>query len=238
MEKKYTDLHSILDQLHAMADQEVIDYKAKKYAIHADNSLGIYVKDLKLLAKQIKKSDQLALELFETRIYEAQLLCSYLFNPKSITPEQIDRWIKTFNTWEICDSFCMSFIGQSPYAYEKIFEYVNSDAEFQKRAGYVLMVGHHFGQKKAPNEEFIRCLPLIIAAATDERNFVKKAVNWALRTIGKRNKDLNKLALETADEISQMESKGAQWIAKDAIKELSSPNVKMQDYPRSIYRPD
>lgn len=236
--KKHIDLSSILTQLHAMADPEVIDFKAKKYAIHADNSLGIYVKDLKALVRAIKKSDQLALDLFDTGVYEAQMLCSFLFNPKSITPELIDHWVAAFNTWEICDSFCMSFIGQSSYAYDKVFEYVKSEHEFQKRAGFVLMVGHNFGQKNAPNQDFINFLALIKEASTDERNFVKKAVNWALRTIGKRNRDLNKLALETANEILEMDSKSAQWIAKDAIKEFNSPKLNIQDYPRSIYRPD
>lgn len=235
--KKYNDRSGVVAQLREMADPKKIQFKADKYAIHVENSLGIYVKDLKLLAKDVKKDNQLALELFDSGIYEAQLMCSFLFNPQHITPDLIDRWVKSFNSWEICDAFCMSFIGQSAYGYDKIFEYVHHKTEFQKRAGFVMMVGHHFGQKKAPNHTFEKLLPLIIATSTDERNFVKKAVNWALRTIGKRNKDLNQLALAAAEEILLKQSKVAQWIAKNAIKELSSPTAKIQDYPRAIYRP-
>ncbi|MEO9964962.1 MAG: DNA alkylation repair protein [Reichenbachiella sp.] len=234
---KYHDAPSVLTVLRELADPEIVTFKDEKYAIRVDNSLGIYIKDLKALAKEIKKDDKLALELFGSGVYEAQILCSKLFNPKSITPELIERWVSAFNSWELCDSFCMSFIGQSLNGYDKIFEYVLCEEEFQKRAGFVLMVGHHFGQKKAPNEDFIRMFPLLIEGAIDDRNFVKKAVNWALRTIGKRNKDLNKLALATAEEILRIDSATARWIAKDAIRKLSSPTVSIQDYPRDQYRP-
>ncbi|WP_456457950.1 DNA alkylation repair protein [Reichenbachiella sp.] len=235
--KKLITAEDVLSELKKMADPEKVISKEKKFGITTSNSLGIYIKDLKTLAKQVKKSDELAFELFESDVYEAKVLIPFFFNPKSITPELIEQWIASFNTWEICDTYCMSFIGQSQYAYDKIFDYVNHKNEFQKRAGFVLMVGHHFGHKNAPNTDFEAFLPIIKSQATDERNFVKKAVNWALRTIGKRNKDLNKLALTTAHEILTLDSKSAQWIAKDAIKELESPKVNIQDYPRSIYRP-
>lgn len=235
--KRLTTAEQVTAALKTLADSEKEIFKEKKFGISASNSLGIYMKDLKELAKRVEKSNVLALELFETGVYEARLLVPLLYQPKSITPELIDQWVACFDTWEICDSYCMSFIGQSEHAYDKIFEYVNHHSEFQKRAGFVLMVGHHFGHKEAPNTDFEAFLPLIKSEATDERNFVKKAVNWALRTIGKRNKDLNRLAINTARDILQLDSKSAQWIAKDAIKELVSTKVKVQDYPRSIYRP-
>ncbi|WP_420579946.1 DNA alkylation repair protein [Reichenbachiella sp.] len=227
----------VLSALQQLADPAKTLFKENKYGIKTSDSLGIYQKDLKALAKQIGKNDQLALDLFHTGLYEARLLVPLLFKPRSITSDLIDQWIACFDTWEICDSFCMSFIGQSQYCYDKIFEYVTKESEFQKRAGFVMMVGHHFGHKNARNEDFQKFFPLIKIGSEDERNFVKKAVNWALRTIGKRNRDLNQLALKTAHEILQMDSKTAQWIAKDAIKELESPKVNIQDYPRSIYRP-
>lgn len=235
--KKLTSAKDVISELKNMADPEKVLFKEKKYGIKTDGSLGIYQKDLKLLAKEIVKDDELALDLFDSGRYEARLLVPLLFKPKSITPELIDQWVACFDTWEICDSFCMSFIGQSPFGYDKIFEYVIHENEFQKRAGFVLMVGHHFGHKSAPNEDFEKFFPLIMTGAQDDRNFVKKAVNWALRTIGKRNIDLNHASIATAKEILQLDSKSAQWIAKDAIKELESPTVNIQDYPRSVYRP-
>lgn len=234
--KTFTTTNEIISALQSLADPEKILFKEKKFGISASNSLGIYMKDLKALAKNTKKNDELALDLFGSNIYEAQLLLPLLFNPKSITPQLINQWVSCFDTWEFCDVFCMSFIGQSNYAYEKVFEFVSSELEFQKRAGFVLMVGYHFGHKNAPNTDFEAFLPIIKNHVADERNFVKKAINWALRTIGKRNIDLNKKAIIVAKEILQNNSKAAQWIAKDAIKELESPKVNIQDYPRSIYR--
>ena len=235
--RKYQSKEEVITALKKLADPEKVIFKKKKYGIHSEGSLGIMQKDLKLLAKEIVKDDQLALELFDSGIYEARLLVPLLFKPKSITTALIDRWIECFDTWEICDSYCMSFIGQSKYSYDKVFEYVDKENEFQKRAGFVLMVGYHFGYKNAPNEDFQKFIPLILEGSQDERNFVKKAINWALRVIGKRNIDLNKEAIATAKRLFQSDSKSAQWIAKDAIKELESPKVNIQDYPRSIYRP-
>ena len=234
---KLTTLDQVMEALKELSDPEKVTFKANKFGIHTSGSLGIYHKDLKELAKIILRDDQLALELFESGVYEARLLCSKLFNPKSITPQLIDQWIPAFDTWEICDSFCMSFIGQSNYAYEKIFEYAHKEAEFQKRASFTLMVGYHFGHKKAPNKDFEAFIPLLLQAANDERNFVKKAVNWALRTIGKRNIDLQKIALDCCDQLIQLNSKSATWIAKDAIRELTANKVNILDYPREIYRP-
>lgn len=234
---KLDQLDTVLAQLRLLADPDVVAFKSKKYGINGHGHMGIYHKQLKDLSKQIVKSNELALALFDTGLYEARILCSKLLHPKSITPSLIDQWIAVFDTWEICDSFCMSFIGQTAYSYDKIFDYENHPGEFQRRAAFTLMVGYNFGHKKAPNEDFISFLPLIKRAASDERNFVKKAVNWALRTIGKRNKDLNVVALACAEELLNMESKSAIWIAKDAIRELSNPGLKTQDYPRAIYRP-
>ncbi|WP_422362025.1 DNA alkylation repair protein [Reichenbachiella sp.] len=235
--KKLTTPQEVLSALRDLGNPDTITFKEKKYAIRTENSLGIYQKDLKALAKRVGKNDQLALDLFDSGLYEARLLVPLLFKPRSITPTLIDQWIACFDTWEICDSYCMSFIGQSPHCYEKVFEYVDKESEYQKRAGFVLMVGYHFGHKNAPNEEFQKFLPLIIEGSEDERNFVKKAINWALRVIGKRNIDLNAQAITTAQQILKSSAKSAQWIAKDALKELQSPKVNIQDYPRSIYRP-
>ena len=235
--KKYQTAEDVLNALNELRDEEKVIFKEKKYGIKTTDSLGIMQKDLKALAKTIEKNDGLALALFDSGIYEARLLVPMLFNPKNITPALIDQWVACFDTWEICDTFCMSFIGQSDYSYDKIFEYTQKETEFQKRAGFAMMVGYHFGHKSAPNEDFLEFIPRIKEESHDGRNFVKKAINWALRTIGKRNVDLNKIAIKTAYEILKQDFKSAQWIAKDAIKELESPNVKIQQYPRSIYSP-
>lgn len=199
--------------------------------------MGIYHKDLKLLAKEIGQNNQLALELFDTEIYEARILCSKVYNPIDITEELMEKWVATFENWEICDSFCMGFFAQSKYALLKTEEWSKRDEEFIKRASFTIMASYGFADKKASNMVFERFLEIIQREVYDDRIYVKKAVNWALRNIGKRNIDLNKKAIITANKILKNPSKSAQWIAKNALKELEQENPKILDYPRDIYRP-
>jgi len=230
-------LKNILDKLNSLSNPEKVIFKEKKFGIVANNSLGIYHQDLKVLAKEIGQNNDLALALFDTDIYEARILCSKIYNPEDITEEQMDKWVTTFENWEICDSFCMGFFAKSEYALEKTQEWSKRNEEFIKRASFTIMASYGFANKKAPNEVFERFLEIILREVEDERIYVKKAVNWALRNIGKRNRDLNKKAIIVANKILKNPSKSAQWIAKNALKELTQENPKILDYPRDIYRP-
>lgn len=227
---------AIITRLKAMADPEKVLFKAKKYGIQSDNALGIYMKELNILAKEIGRNDRLALELFDSGIYEARLLCSKIFTPKNTSEELMEKWVQTFNNWEICDSFCMTIFARSPLAIEKAVQWSARQEEFEKRAGFVIMAAYCMADKKAPNEVYQKFLPIIRREATDDRLYVKKAVNWALRSIGKRNPDLNKEAIGVANEILTIDSKAARWIAKDALRELTKENVNILDYPRAVYR--
>ncbi len=189
------------------------------------------------MAKEIGKNSAIALELFDTEIYEARLLCSKVFHPKDLTEDLMEEWIKVFDNWEICDSFCMTVFARSTLAVPKIRAWSNRKKEFERRASFATMAAYCMADKKADNEVFISFFPLIVAASDDNRNFVKKAVSWALRGIGKRNKDLQKLAIDVASDIAKLDGISAQWIAKDVLKELESDQVRISDYPRSIYRP-
>ena len=229
-------LNQILDKLHSLANPEKVAFKAKKFAVITPNSLGIYHKDLKEMAKDIPKDEELAMKLFDTGIYEARLLSAKLFKPKNVTSEKAEKWIKVFDNWEICDSFCMGLIAKSSLAKSKILEWDKRKPEFEKRAAYATMAAYCMADKKAPNNIFEAFLPMIYNASTDERLYVKKAVNWALRSIGKRNIDLRAKALKCSYEILKQDNKAAQWIAKDAIKELKGENVRSSDYPRDVYR--
>jgi len=232
---------AIIEELNQLANPEKIAYKEAKSGIIANNPLGVYQKDLKAIAKRCGKkspeNNKLALALFETGIYECRLLCSKIFDPKQVTEELMEKWVVTFENWAVCDSFCMSFLGASPLALNKITEWTQREEEFQKRAGFTLMVGYCFANKNASNNRIESFLPIIENAVNDNRIYVKKAVNWALRSIGKRNVDLQIKAIETAENILRNNSKSAQWIAKDALKELQAEKVSILDYPRSIYRP-
>lgn len=229
-------LNEILEELKSLSNNEIKVFKAKKYNIHNDNSWGVYQKDLQLLAKKIGKDTKLGIQLFNTNNYDAQLLCSKICRPLEITEELMEKWVLHFNTWEICDSFCMQLFKFNPLAIEKAFEWSKRTNEFEKRAGFVLMATYGFADKNANNEVFEQFYPVLVEHSTDDRLYVKKAINWALRQIGKRNVDLQEKSIQAANIILQMDSKSAQWIAKDALRELQSDKINILDYPRNIYR--
>lgn len=231
-------LANVLEKLNSLANPEKISFKQKKFGISAKNSLGIYHKDLKILVKEIGYNNQLAIELFNTDIYEARILCSKIYNPKDITEDLMNRWVSTFENWEICDSFCMSIFARGKFALPKAFEWSKNKNEFIKRAGFTIMAAYGFADKFSKNETFQQFFIPIQQEADDDRLYVKKAVNWALRNIGKRNIDLKNNAIELSKELLTMESNSAKWIAKNALSELLKPEVKILDYPRSVYRPE
>ncbi|MAD96511.1 MAG: hypothetical protein CMB99_04205 [Flavobacteriaceae bacterium] len=230
-------LEEVLEQLYELQDAEKVAKRKAQFGIEAENFLGVYHKDLKIIAKEIGINNQLALALFDSGIYEARLLCSKIFNPKSVTEDLMEKWVVTFENWEICDSFCMGLFAKSEFALAKILDWSERELEFQKRAAFATMAAYCMADKTSGNELFMQFFPIIRKAATDDRKFVKKAVNWALRGIGKRNVDLRKMAIAEANEILKLDSKAAQWIAKDALAELQKEKVRSSDYPRKIYRP-
>jgi len=229
-------LDEILKELKLLSSPKIKAFKSKKYGIQCDNSWGVYQKDISALAKKTGKNTSLGIQLFETGNYDAQLLCAKICKPIEITEELMDEWITHFNTWEICDSFCMQLFKYHPLAVQKAIEWSIRKNEFEKRAGFVLMATYGFADKNAANEVFEQFFPKITEHVNDDRIYVKKAVNWALRQIGKRNVDLQSKAIETANEILKQDSKSAQWIAKDALRELQGEKVNILDYPRNIYR--
>lgn len=222
--------------LYDLQNPEKVIFKQKKFGIISNNSLGIYHKDLKVIAKDIGPNNKLALQLFDSGIYEARLLCSKLYKPKDVTESLMEKWVQTFENWEICDSFCMGLFSKSNFALAKILEWSERQPEFEKRAAFAILASYCMADKTSENELFEQFFPIIKREANDNRLYVKKAVNWGLRSIGKRNIDLNRKAIEVANEILQYESKSAKWIAKNALTELQKENIRMSDYPRAIYR--
>ena len=229
-------VHDIIERLHQLADREKVAFKAAKFGIHSTNAIGVYHKDLKVLAKEIGKDRALALQLFDTNIYEARLLCSKIFPIPELTEDLMEQWVLSFENWEICDSFCMGVFAKSSFAVPKAKEWTRREAEFEKRAGFAIIAAYCMADKKANNEVFEQFLPLIKQEANDHRIYVKKAVNWALRNIGKRNIDLHEKVITCAHEILELESKSAKWIAKDTLRQLTKEKVNILDYPRAIYR--
>ena len=205
--------NEIIECLYDLKDPEKVIFKEKKFGVVANNSLGIFHKELKMIAKEIGKDNELAQQLFDSGIYEGRLLCSKIFSPKDVTEPLMEKWVKTFENWEICDSFSMGLFSKSRFALAKILEWTERKPEFEKRAGFAIIASYCMADKKSGNELFEQFFPIIKREANDERLYVKKAVNWALRNIGKRNIDLNEKAIDVANEILNFDSKSAKWNA-------------------------
>lgn len=229
-------LEDVIKRLEGLADPDKVRLKREKFGISADSSLGIYHKDLKVIANELGQNNELAIQLFETGIYEARILCSKMFKPADITEDLMEAWVKIFSNWEICDSFCMGLFAKSVFARQKILEWTLREPEFEKRAGFVIIAAYCMADKHADNDVFRQFLPLIEREAIDDRLYVKKAVNWALRNIGKRNVDLNIDAINVSKKLSGFESKSAKWVGNNALRELENRNVNILNYPRIIYQ--
>ena len=195
-----------------------------RFGINPKGTLGISIPYLRNLAKKIGKDHTLADKLWKSGIHEAKILAAFIDELKKVTEKQAEVWVKDFDSWDICDMVCSNLLDQTPFAYKKAFEWSKRQEEFVKRAGFVLMAALAVHDKKIDDKRLIKFLPVILREATDERNFVKKAINWALRQIGKRNSNLKKEAIQTAEAILKIypDSKSAKWIAKDTIRELTS----------------
>lgn len=214
----------VVARLRAMADPAILAQE-KRLGIDVENGLGISVWDLRKLAKEYGTDQVLAEQLWATGIREARLLAGYVADPNAISEATIEAWAADFNSWDIVDQVADA-IWLSPFARKKALEWSKRPEEFVKRAGFVIMAGRAAQVKEATNAELEGYLPIIAREATDERNYVKKAVNWALRNIGKRNAVLNRKAIATAKQIATLEDKTAQWVAKDALKELTGDKVQ------------
>ena len=215
----------IIQKIKSLANPTNMEGMAR-YGINVANAYGVSVYTLREIGKEIGKDHEMALELWASGIHEARLLACLIDRPDMITEEQLESWAKDFDSWDVCDVCCGHLFDRTAVAYRKAQEWSEREEEFVKRAGFALMAALSVHDKKAEDQVFIEFLPLIKKHATDDRNYVKKAANWALRNIGKRNWNLNEMAIKTAEEIKQLDSKSARWIASDAIRELTGDKVQ------------
>jgi 3-methyladenine DNA glycosylase AlkD len=217
----------ILKKLKSMGNPKNVEGMAH-YGINTKNNLGISIYKLRPLAKEIGINHELSLKLWESGFHDARLLAVFIEDPSQISEDQMDHWVKDFDSWDICDQACTSLFDLTPYAYKKIFEWAERSEEFVKRAAFSIIAGIAVHDKKASDKKFDQFKSLIIKHATDERNYVKKAVNWALRNIGKRNIHLNKKMIVLSKEILLINSKSAHWIGNDALRELTSEKIRQK----------
>ena len=217
--------NEVISKLKSLADPEAVKGMAR-FGINPNKTLGISIPHLRALAKKTGRNHSLALQLWASGIHEARILAGLIDQPEKVTEKQMDKWVEDFDSWDVCDGVCMNLFDRLASAPKKAVAWSKRKEEFVKRAGFALMACLAWHRKDMPDREFIRFLPLIKRESTDNRNFVKKAVNWALRQIGKRNCYLNKQAIKTAKEIQKIDSGSARWIASDAIREMSGKAVQ------------
>ncbi|HTY12829.1 MAG TPA: DNA alkylation repair protein [Candidatus Omnitrophota bacterium] len=191
-----------------------------RFGISSKNTLGISIPILRSLAKKIGKDHKLAGELWKSGIHEARLLAGFIDDHKQVTATQMESWVKDFDSWDICDQVIMNLFDRTPYAYQKAKKWANDKREFVKRAGFAMMASLGVHDKVSPDARLLPFFKLIEKHSADERNFVRKAVNWALRQIGKKRPGLKKTAIDLARRLSASDSPAARWNGKDALREL------------------
>jgi 3-methyladenine DNA glycosylase AlkD len=218
------DVEPVIARLQGYANAQAAEGMAR-FGITSANVLGISIPVLRKLAKELGRDHTLALELWTSGFHEARILAAMVDDPRLVTEQQMETWVNAFDSWDVCDQVCGGLFDKTPYAFQKAVEWCHREQEFVRRAGFVMMAELAVHDKQASDEVFLPFFPLMQQYATDKRNFVKKAVNWALRQIGKRNDHLRVVALQWAEVIKAMDSQTAQWIAKDAIKELQGREV-------------
>ncbi len=215
----------IIRKLESLSDARNREGMAR-YGINTANAYGVSVTKLREIAREAGKDHAIARRLWESGIHEARILASLIDLPGMVTEAQMERWIQDFDSWDVCDQCCSNLFSRTPFAYSKAIEWSQREEEFVKRAGFVLMAALAVHNKAMADEEFMKFLPIIKNQSIDERNMVKKAVNWALRQVGKRNVHLNEMAIQIAGGIKQMDSRSARWIASDAIRELQGEKIQ------------
>jgi len=219
------ELQEIINRLESISNPGNIEGMAR-FGITPEKTYAVKIPELRKIAKEAGKNHDLALKLWELDFRETKILACMIDDPKMVSSKQLNEWASEFDYWEICDQCCMNLFRKTVFAYDKIFEWGKDEDEFVKRAAFSLLAVMAVHDKMQPDERFEDYFPLLISASTDNRNFVKKAVNWAIRSIGKKNSNLNKKSIELAEEILALNTKSSKWIANNALKELKSENVR------------
>ncbi len=219
------DYQHVLKKMKSLSNPKNVEGMAR-YGIISNKVFGLNMPVIEKLSKEARKDHSLALKLWGSGIYDARILAAMVDESTKVTESQMEKWAKDFDNWAVCDNACMKLFRDTPFAWKKALEWPSRKEEFVKRAGFALIATLAVHDKKAPDKEFLKFLPIIKRESRDERNYVRKAVNWALRQIGKRNTNLNRAAIKAAEEIARIDSKASKWIASDALRELRSETVQ------------
>ena len=197
-----------------------------RFGIHSRRAFGVSMATMRPLVRRLGRDHDLALALWQTGWLEARVLASLVDEPAQVTPRQMDRWAADFDNWAVCDTTCFHLFDRTPYAWSKVRLWSRRRSEFVRRAAFATLAGLAVHNRTAKDGQFVLFLPLIEQASVDDRNFVKKAVNWSLRQIGKRNRALNRAAIAVAQRLAVSPAAAARWVGKDAFRELTAPTVQ------------
>ena len=220
-----TSVEEVLETLRAKAQPDQLEGMAR-YGMTVEKRLGVKIPELRRLAKEIGPDHHLALALWETGVAEAMILASMIDIPEDVGQAQMEAWVVDFDSWDVCDQVCMNLFDKTSLAWDKIREWAEREEEFVKRAAFALIACLAWHDKEADDEAFIALMPMMKAGATDGRNYVKKAVSWALRNVGKRNLALNQAAIRAAEELGKMDSRAARWVASDVMRDVTREKVQ------------
>jgi 3-methyladenine DNA glycosylase AlkD len=219
------EVQSVLATLNRMGSPGFRAEMESRYGIVTKDAFGVRMNDMQRVAKQLGSNHELALALWETGNYEARTVAAYVAEPNRVTPALMDRWCRDFDNWAICDTVCFKLFDQTPHAYDKVAQWAERKEEFQKRAAFALLACLALHDKEADDKTFTKLLPLIEAAAADERNFVKKGVSWALRAMGGRSVKLNAEVVEVAKQLKASTNSAARWIGSDVLRDITRPVI-------------
>jgi 3-methyladenine DNA glycosylase AlkD len=191
-----------------------------RYGIRPAKAYGVATPIMRSIAKELGRNTELASVLWSTNVLEARIVATMIADPLQIQEEEVERWVREFDCWSVCDSACIGLLWKTPFAWRKVREWSRREPEYERRAAFALLAALAVHDNQATDKQFRAALRLIVKSAADERNFVKKAVNWALRQIGKRNAGLREAAIEVAESLIATDSRSARWIGHDALREL------------------
>jgi 3-methyladenine DNA glycosylase AlkD len=219
-------VQEVLDALKKRASKKVRDEMESRYGIITPKAFGVKMSDMKAIAKKFGKSHELAAALWKTGWYEARTVAVFVEELERVTPAQMDRWARDFDNWAICDTACFHLFDRTPHVIARIKKWAKSRDEFVKRAAFALLACVALHNKAAPASDLADCLPLVEKAATDDRNFVKKGVSWALRSVGRARRDLRAEAAAMAKRLAESEGPTARWIGKEALRDFKKAGVR------------
>jgi len=235
-DKRVGDVQAVLAELERLGSKRVRENMSKRFGIHTDKAWGVMMRDMQQVAKAIGKDHQMAQRLWNSGWYEARMVATMIADPLKVTPKEMDAWCKDFDNWAICDTACFKLWDQVPHAWEKVAVWAKSEQEFVKRAAFALLACLSLHRNDADPKALRKFLPLVKKAASDERNFVKKGVSWALRGMANTGVDMREAVLELSQELAVSKNATEQWVGKDVLRDIVRPMIAKRAVKRETKR--